>query len=292
VTDPESYPVPPAWAKSARVNAAKYTTLYGRSLADPGGFWLEQARRLDWVKRPEIAGDWSFDQSDFHIRWFADGRLNVSVNCIDRHLKIRPQATAILWEPDDPTEAPRKISYAQLHAEVCRFANVLKANGVAKGDRVTLYMPMIPEAAFAMLACARIGAVHSVVFGGFSPEALASRIQDCGSRLVVTADAGRRGGRRSRSRQCRCRRRALPALEPRVSSRDRHARSPCRRSARCLVRRGRRHRPRTPAPPSRWTPRKIALPALYTSGFDRPGQGPWSTQRQATCSGPSLTHGR
>ncbi|SDA13192.1 acetate--CoA ligase [Sphingomonas sp. NFR15] len=189
------YPVPAEWAKHARVDAAGYEKLYGRSLADPGSFWLEQARRLDWIKRPEIAGDWSFDEADFHIQWFADGKLNVAANCIDRHLAERAEQIALIWEPDDPNAEPRRFTYAELHAEVCRFANVLKAQGVAKGDRVTVYMPMIPEAAFALLACARIGAIHSVVFGGFSPEALAGRITDCDSRIVITADEGRRGGK-------------------------------------------------------------------------------------------------
>lgn len=190
------YPVSEEWARKARVDAEGYAKLYGRSLADPGSFWLEQAKRLDWVKRPEIAGDWSFDEEDFHISWFADGKLNVAANCVDRHLATRGDAVAILWEPDDPTEEPRRYTYRQLYEEVCRFANVLKAEGVQKGDRVTIYMPMIPEAAFALLACARIGAVHSVVFGGFSPEALAGRITDCDSKIVVTADEGRRGGKR------------------------------------------------------------------------------------------------
>jgi acetyl-CoA synthetase len=189
------YPVPEEWARRAKVDAAGYEKLYGRSLADPGSFWLEQAKRLDWIKRPELAGDWSFDEADFHISWFADGKLNVSANCIDRHLAKRGDAVAILWEPDDPREAPRRYTYRQLHTEVCRFANVLKGEGVRKGDRVTIYMPMIPEAAFALLACARIGAVHSVVFGGFSPEALAGRITDCDSAYCITADEGRRGGK-------------------------------------------------------------------------------------------------
>lgn len=190
------YPVPEEWARRARVDAAGYERLYGRSLADPGSFWLEQARRLDWIKRPEIAGDWSFDEADFHIQWFADGRLNVAANCIDRHLKTRGDQIAIIWEPDEPSEEPRRFTYRELHAEVCRFANVLKGQGVAKGDRVTIYMPMIPEAAFAVLACARIGAIHSVVFGGFSPDALAGRITDCDSAVLITADEGRRGGKR------------------------------------------------------------------------------------------------
>jgi len=190
------YPVPAEWAKRARYDAAGYETLYGRSLADPGSFWLEQARRLDWIKRPEIAGDWSFAEKDFHIQWFADGKLNVAANCIDRHLAKRGDQTALIWEPDEPGEEPRRFTYRELHGEVCRFANVLKAQGAKKGDRITIYMPMIPEAAFAILACARIGAIHSVVFGGFSPEALAGRITDCDSAFLVTADEGRRGGKR------------------------------------------------------------------------------------------------
>ncbi|MFZ5749009.1 MAG: acetate--CoA ligase [Pseudomonadota bacterium] len=191
-----SYPVPADWADDALVDAAGYERLYGMSLADPGSFWLEQAKRIDWIKRPELAGDWSFDEKDFHIRWFADGKLNAAANCVDRHLASRGGDTAILWEPDDPAEAPRAYTYLQLYEEVGRFANVLKAEGVKKGDRVTIYLPMIPEAAFALLACARIGAIHSVVFGGFSPEALAGRITDCDSAVCITADEGRRGGKR------------------------------------------------------------------------------------------------
>ena len=190
------YPVPAGWAGHARVDAEGYARLHARSLNDPDGYWLEQARRLDWIKAPSVAGDWSFREEDFRIQWFADGRLNVAANCIDRHLASRGDAVAILWEPDDPAEAPRSYTYLQLYEEVCRFANVLKGEGVRKGDRVTIYMPMIPEAAFAILACARIGAIHSVVFGGFSPEALAGRITDCDSKLCITADEGRRGGKR------------------------------------------------------------------------------------------------
>ena len=189
------FPVPAEWAKKTRVNAAKYEQLYGRALGDPGSFWLEQARRLDWIKRPEIAGDWSFNEADFRINWFTDGKLNASVNCLDRHLKDRGDNVALLWEPDAPGEVSKSFTYRQLHVEVCRFANVLKAQGVARRERVTIYMPMIPEAAFAILACARIGAIHSVVFGGFSPEALSGRIQDCDSKWVITADEGRRGGK-------------------------------------------------------------------------------------------------
>jgi acetyl-CoA synthetase len=195
MAEQELYPVPADWAKRARVKAKDYDALYGRALADPGSFWLEQARRLTWIKRPEIAGDWSFKPEDFHIQWFVDGKINVSANCIDRHLAERGDQTAILWEPDEPSEPSRAFTYRQLHAEVCRFANVLKAQGVQKGDRVTIYMPMIPEAAFAMLACARIGAIHSVIFGGFSPDSIAGRIQDCDSSHVITADEGRRGGK-------------------------------------------------------------------------------------------------
>ncbi|NTS65435.1 acetate--CoA ligase [Sphingomonas sp. HHU CXW] len=189
------FPVPAQWAREARVDAAGYEEMYHRSVAEPDVFWLEQAQQLEWITPPTQAGDWSFDADDFHIRWFADGSLNASVNCIDRHLAERADQVAIIWEPDVPTEEPRRITYAELHREVCRFANVLKAQGVAKGDRVTVYLPMIPEAAFALLACARIGAIHSVVFGGFSPDALAGRIEDCGSKLVITADEGRRGGK-------------------------------------------------------------------------------------------------
>ena len=195
MTDP-TFPVPAAWASSTRIDEAEYRRLYERSVSNPGGFWLEQAQRLQWVHKPTIAGDWSFGAKDFHIEWFADGVLNVSANCIDRHLASRADDVALIWEPDEPSEQPRRFTYRELHREVCRFANVLKAEGVAKGDRVTIYLPMIPEAAFAVLACARIGAVHSVVFGGFSPEALAGRIEDCGSEVVVTADEGRRGGKR------------------------------------------------------------------------------------------------
>ncbi|MDH7637240.1 acetate--CoA ligase [Sphingomonas oryzagri] len=171
------------------------TAQHQRSLDDPDGFWLEQARSLDWITPPTRAGDWSFDEKDFHVRWFEDGVLNVSANCLDRHLAEHGDRVAIVWEPDDPKAEPKRFTYAQVHEEVCRFANVLKAQGVQKGDRVTVYMPMIPEAAFALLACARIGAIHSVVFGGFSADSLAGRMEDCGSAVVITADEGRRGGK-------------------------------------------------------------------------------------------------
>ncbi|HEV7313936.1 acetate--CoA ligase [Sphingopyxis sp.] len=192
---PDIYPVPAEW-KGQALGEAACAAIYEMSLAAPDTFWLEQALRLDWMTAPVTAGDWSFDEGDFRIEWFADGTLNVAANCIDRHLADRADDVAIIWEPDEPAEEPRRISFRELHREVCRFANVLKGQGVGKGDRVTIYMPMIPEAAFAILACARIGAIHSVVFGGFSPEALAGRITDCDSRVVVTADEGRRGGKR------------------------------------------------------------------------------------------------
>jgi acetyl-CoA synthetase len=163
-------------------------------LADPDGFWRREAQIIDWMTPFTTVSNSSFNEADFGISWFADGALNVSANCLDRHLATRGDTAAIIWEGDDPADA-RTITYRELHAEVCRFANVLKAQGVQKGDRVTLYLPMIPEAAMAMLACTRIGAIHSIVFGGFSPDSLANRIQDCDSRLVITADEGLRGGK-------------------------------------------------------------------------------------------------
>ena len=189
------YPVPERWS-SAGVDADALATMTDAAAADPQAFWLEQAKRLDWASAPTVAGDWSFDADDFRINWFADGTLNVAANCLDRHLDTRGDTVAIIWEPDDPADDARHITYRELHAEVCRFANVLKSQGVEKGDRVTIYLPMIPEAAFAVLACARLGAIHSVVFGGFSPEAIAGRIEDCGSTICITADEGRRGGKR------------------------------------------------------------------------------------------------
>jgi acetyl-CoA synthetase len=188
------FPVPPSVARNAWVDEAGYDKMYEASLADPGKFWGEQAKRLHWIKPFTKVKDSSFT-GDVHIRWFEDGVLNASQNCIDRHLATRADQTAILWEGDSPSEQ-RHVSYAELHENVCRLANVLKKHGVKKGDRVTIYMPMIPEAAFAMLACARIGAIHSVVFGGFSPESLMGRIQDCKSTVLITADEGLRGGRK------------------------------------------------------------------------------------------------
>ncbi|HUC62003.1 MAG TPA: acetate--CoA ligase [Alphaproteobacteria bacterium] len=192
--DVSLFDVPAGWAKSAWVNKANYEHMYLQSLAEPATFWGEQAKRIDWMKPFKTVKDTSFT-GDVHIRWFADGTLNASYNCIDRHLAKRGNQTAIIWEGDDPKDH-KNITYAELHREVCRLANVMKANGVKRGDRVTIYLPMIPEATYAMLACARIGAIHSVVFGGFSPDSIAGRIQDCDSSLIITADEGVRGGRK------------------------------------------------------------------------------------------------
>ena len=189
------YDVPAEWRKRAYVDEAKYKEWYARSVKDPNGFWAEHGKRIDWIKPFSTIKNTSYDPDNVSIKWFEDGTLNVCYNCVDRHLAKRGDQTAILWEGDDPKE-DKKLTYKQLHADVCRFANVLKARGVKKGDRVTIYMPMIPEAAISMLACARIGAIHSVVFGGFSPDSLAGRIEDCKSSVVVTADEGIRGGRK------------------------------------------------------------------------------------------------
>jgi acetyl-CoA synthetase len=190
------YAVPEAWGKEARINAEKYAELYRRSVTDANGFWQEQAQRIEWIAPFTRVKEVSFDTHNVAIEWFGDGSTNVAMNCIDRHLPHRAEQVAIIWEGDDPSLS-RHITYRELHEQVCRFANVLKAHGVRKGDRVTIYLPMIPEAAYAMLACARIGAVHSVVFGGFSPDALAGRIEDAQSDVVITADEGVRGGRKS-----------------------------------------------------------------------------------------------
>ena len=188
------YPVSAEWAAKALITDEDYQAKYAESVSDPDTFWRKEAQRIDWITPFTKVKNASFDEADFGIKWFEDGALNVSANCLDRHLATRGEQTAIIWEGDDPGQQ-RRISYAELHAEVCRFANVLKALGAHKGDRVTIYMPMIPEAAMAMLACTRIGAIHSIVFGGFSPEALAGRIEDCDSNIIVTADAGMRGGK-------------------------------------------------------------------------------------------------
>ncbi len=189
------YDVPAEWSQRAFIDDAKYREMYAASIRDPEGFWKEQGQRITWFNPYTKVKNVDFGPGNVSIRWFEDGVTNAAYNCIDRHLAKKGNQTAIIWEGDNPAES-RKITYQELHDEVCRFANVLRNRGVEKGDRVTIYLPMIPEAAFAILACARIGAVHSVVFAGFSPDSLASRIQDCGSKVVITADEGLRGGRK------------------------------------------------------------------------------------------------
>ncbi len=189
-----THPVPAEWAQRAYVDAAGYAEKYAAALEQPEAFWRAESARLDWIKPWSKLSQCSFDEADFGIEWFSDGTLNVSANCLDRHLAERGEQTAIIWEGDDAAQQ-RKLTYRELHGEVCRMANALKALGAKRGNRITIYLPMIPEAAMAMLACTRIGAIHSIVFGGFSPEALAGRIQDCDSNLVITADAGMRGGK-------------------------------------------------------------------------------------------------
>ena len=213
----ELFPVPAHVAKAAHVDRAAYEEMYRRSVEDPEGFWGEHGKRIDWFKPYTKVKDVSYAKDDLHIRWFYDGTTNAAHNCLDRHLATRGDQTAIIWEGDDPSES-KHITYRELHEEVCKFANVLKAQGAKKGDRVTIYMPMIPEAAVAILACARIGAIHSVVFGGFSPEALHGRIEDCDSTLVITADEGLRGGR------------TIP-----LKANTDHALLHCRLDVRCIV---------------------------------------------------------
>ncbi len=188
------HPVPSDWADRAYVDAAGYAEKYRRSIEEPEAFWREETARIDWIKPWTKLNQCSYNEADFGIEWFSDGTLNVSANCLDRHLAENGDRVAIIWEGDDAAQQ-RKITYRELHGEVCRMANVLKGLGAKRGDRITIYMPMIPEAATAMLACARIGAIHSIVFGGFSPEALAGRISDCDSKLIITADGGWRGGK-------------------------------------------------------------------------------------------------
>jgi len=184
-----------AWREGAHVDDAKYRQMYEASVSNPDAFWGEHGKRIDWMTPFTKVKDTSFEPGKVSIKWFEDGKTNVAYNCIDRHLETRGDQTAIIWEGDNPDEA-KHITYRELHAQVCRMANVLRNRGVGKGDRVTLYMPMIPEAAYAMLACARLGAIHAIVFGGFSPDSLASRIQGCTSKVVITADEGLRGGRK------------------------------------------------------------------------------------------------
>ena len=195
MSEDKIYPVPKDLAKRAWVDESAYRELYRRSIEEQEDFWREQGKRLDWIRPYSQIKDVSYDAEDLHINWFADGALNVAANCLERHLRTRGEQTAIIWEGDEPGDDAR-ITYRELHESVCRLGSALRALGVSKGDRVTIYMPMIPEAAVAMLACARIGAIHSVVFGGFSPEALRGRIEDCRSNVVITADEGVRGGKR------------------------------------------------------------------------------------------------
>ena len=188
------FPPSSAFAANAHINATKYAEMYATSIADPDAFWHEHGKRIDWIKPFSITKNVSYAHPDVSIKWFEDGVLNVSANCIDRHLETRGEQTAIIWEGDNPEDS-KHVTYREMHTQVCKMANVYKNLGVSKGDRVVLYMPMIPEAAYAMLACARIGAVHSIVFAGFSPEALAARVDGCKASLVVTADEAPRGGR-------------------------------------------------------------------------------------------------
>ena len=188
------YPVPDSFKKNSRITKALYNEMYQESVESPDTFWQKQAQRLDWLQPFTKVSEYSFARDNVDIKWFSDGKLNVSANCIDRHLASNPNKTAIIWEGDDPSVS-KHISYQELHDEVCRLANGMKKLGVNKGDRVVIYMPMVPQAAYAMLACARIGAIHSVIFGGFSPNAIADRIEDCQATLVITADAGLRGGK-------------------------------------------------------------------------------------------------
>ena len=191
----ETFAPPKDMAANAHVDAAKYDEMYAASVSDPVSFWKDQAGRVDWMTAPSKIKDVSYDFGNVSIKWYEDGVLNVSANCIDRHLAERGTQTAIIWEADDPDAEAQHITYQQLHAHVCKFANVLKEMGVGKGDRVVIYMPMIPQAAYAMLACARIGAIHSIVFAGFSPDALAARVNGCDAKVVITADEAPRGGK-------------------------------------------------------------------------------------------------
>ena len=195
MSDEKIYAVPAGWKAKAYVDAAKYEEMYARSIKDPNAFWGEQASRIDWIKKPTKVKNTTYDPHNVSIKWFEDGTLNACYNCVDRHLPKRADQTALIWEGDDPKD-DKKITYKQLHEQVQVFANVLKARGVKKGDRVTIYMPMIAEAVVSILACARIGAVHSVIFGGFSPDSIAGRLEDCKSTVIVTADEGLRGGRK------------------------------------------------------------------------------------------------
>ncbi len=190
------YPIDPDFAAKARITRETYERLYAQSVSDPDAFWGQVAGRLEWFKAPTKIKDVSYQLDDFHIRWYEDGELNASVNCLDRHLATRGDKTALIFEQDDPAKPAQHITYRELHARVCKLANALRSLGVRKGDRITIYLPMIPEAVVAMLACARVGAIHSVVFGGFAPQSIADRVADCQSKLIITADEGLRGGKK------------------------------------------------------------------------------------------------
>ncbi|CAN0236453.1 unnamed protein product [Discosporangium mesarthrocarpum] len=194
MSEHDLFPVPADWAQRALVDDAKYNEMYAQSVEDPEAFWGEHGKRIDWIKPYTEVKDVSYAHEDVHVRWYHDGTLNASVNCLDRHLEKRGDQTAIIWEGDEPSDS-KNLTYRELYEEVCKFSNVLKANGAKKGDRITIYLPMIPEIAVAVLACARIGAVHSVIFGGFSPDSIAGRIHDSDSNIIVTSDEGVRGGR-------------------------------------------------------------------------------------------------
>jgi len=194
MSEHDLFPVPADWAQNALVDEAKYNEMYAQSIDDPEAFWGEQGKRIDWIKPYTQVKDVSYARDDLHIRWYQDGTLNASVNCLDRHLATRGDQTAIIWEGDDPNDS-KSLTYRELYEEVCRFSNVLKANGAKKGDRITIYLPMIPQIAVAVLACARIGAVHSVIFGGFSPDSISGRIHDSDSTIIITSDEGVRGGK-------------------------------------------------------------------------------------------------
>ena len=192
-----TYPPSKEMVENAHIDASRYEEMYARSVSDPEGFWAEAAQRLDWMKAPTQIKDVDFTLGRVKINWYADGTLNVAANCVDRHLATRGDQTAIIFEPDDPDEPAKHITYRDLHRSVCRMANILETLGVRRGDRVVIYMPMIPEAAYAMLACARIGAIHSIVFAGFSPDALSARINGSDAKVVITADEAPRGGRKT-----------------------------------------------------------------------------------------------
>ena len=194
MSDNKIFKVSEEWSTNALINAKQYESDYSKSFDNNEEFWKEQGNRIDWITPYTKVKDVSYQQKDFKIKWYYDGELNASANCIDRHLATKANQTAIIWEGDDPSQS-KHITYKKLHEEVCRLANGLKSLGAKKGDRITIYMPMIPEATYAMLACARIGAIHSVVFGGFSPDALAGRISDCESDIIITADEGVRGNK-------------------------------------------------------------------------------------------------